>query len=1006
MTSEASGVSRIIEAHLAELVDQWKDNIRRTNPGAAEGMLGRLSLEIEAGQDLLSLLRRFPTTPDLISDQQVGPLIAKVSLPNCTVVEFYTEIDALETAFSTVLRRAPEFGPGDAGAALASIHLLLSRAFTRVMERTATFYEWAVESGPQALCEVDPDGNILYANSAMLDLLQTVALRGRKLADFFAVEDQMFVAQAVAKAAGAEPADREAQLQCPDGATKRVWLSIRPLILNGKLTGVYATATDVSYIVTREEKFFDRLELPAIKLNQDLVITYANPATSTLVGAGTDLRGRSIYEIFPHCQTVSDQFEKRREGKGDIYDTEIIRPGDRKRIPVRVVGTPIADDHGAYLGTLGIVRSLEREQAAEAIHSIINTERDEQVLLTKLAKQLWTLIPFDSFFVNQFSDSSDHVSLWFSYSGGEQIETSRRWWPIRADQKEDVKNPRILDDLGEFLRRDPQLLNDPTVQKLLAQGFHSMLRIPIRREDRTVASLVLMSKQVGHYSQTDLELLSSLPVEQAVQMAFYYKERREDQFCNDLLKAMTRCKTAEELAKLLAQRLAEHYEWDHVIVAMACKDENVFRILAETSQGAERFSHQQPFTAGILGHVYRTGKGVNIPYIPDHELRNEFVSAWPGIQSELCLPIVWDDEVQWILNVEDQHRDAFSKDQEHDVTAILSDVELILSQILRQYLLESTFESTSDAVLITDTQQNILNANPATARLLAYESAAELAGPFERIFENAATAQRIFASTDGAPAEVDLVRKDKSAVPVLISGTCLPADLFRKTFICKDLTAARRLEQLEALRSLFQEVALQSHTPLALVETWIRRRAKESPDDDLYGRILPQLRKIEITYDRLAHSMDGGTVFQAAEPQALDVGVELKRAKEELPESEQRVIHYEDPGELPYVQADPVQISFVLSTILLYLTRLCGGEENGMNVGIVQTGQTLRVRFSASAALPLDVSEDARALLRARFDFALGEPAIRALAEKNHAVYKKESTAAETVIDLSFPVRG
>src|SRR5262249_54615377 len=151
--------------------------------------------------------------------------------------------------------------------------------------------------------------------------------------------------------------------------------------------------------------------------------------------------------------------------------------------------------------------------------------------------------------------------------------------------------------------------------------------------------------------------------------------------------------------------------------------------------------------------------------------------------------------------------------------------------------------------------------------LLGYDSASELAGPFERVFQEAVTAQRIFATNGPTPIEVDLVRKDKSTVPVLISGTCLPKDLFRKVFVCKALTVARRLEKLESLGTLFQDVALQSHTPLALVDTWVRHRARENPDDDLYAKILPQLRKIEITYDRLALSMDGGTLFQTTDPQ-------------------------------------------------------------------------------------------------------------------------------------------
>jgi PAS domain S-box-containing protein len=1001
-------LSGIIESHLAELVDLWKDNIRRMNPGAAEGIGRRVSQEIEAGQDLLSLLGRFPTTPDHISDQQVAPLIEKVLGPDCTVADFYTEIDALETAFNSVLRRRAEFAPSDIVEVLANIHLVLSRIFTKVMDRSATVYEHAVEFGPQALCKVDPDGRIVYANAAMTDLLQTVALSGKRLTDFFANGDRAFVAKAIGNA-GAESVVREAQVEYPAGTSKRVWLTVRPLILEGKLRGAYATAMDASYIVDREERFLDRLELPAFKLNQDFVITYSNPATYTLVGTDTDLRERSIFEIFPRSQTVCDQFKERRQGKGDIYDTEIIRPADGKHIPVRVAGTPILDVHGNYLGTLGIVRSLEREQAAEAIHHLIGVERDETALLTKLAQQLQTLVPFDGFTVNEYSLSSDHVSLWFSYSSGEQIETSRRWWPIPADQREEVKNPRVLPDLDVFLQKyQPELLNDPSVRKFLDQGFHSMLRIPIRQEDRTVASLLLMSKQINRYSDADLDLLLFLPVEQAVQMAFYYKDRRNYQFRYELFKAMARCRTAAELAELLAQRLADHYEWDHVIVAKVCKDEKVFRILAETSAvGTSNFSvdqFKQPLAAGILGHVYQTGTAVNIPCISEHDLREKFVYLWPGTQSALCLPILWDDEVQWMLNVEDERCDAFSKDQEQDVAAILSEVELILSRISRQYLLESTLESTSDAVLMTDTQQNILLANPAAARLLGYGAPSELVGPFERIFQDSTTAKRIFASTNSAAVEVDLVRKDKSTLPVLMSGSCLPEDLFRKIFICKDLTAARRLEKLESLRSLFQEVALQTHTPLALVETWIRRRAKEDARDDLYAKILAQLKRIEITYDRLALLTDGGSVLQACEPQSLDLGVEFKRTKEELPESEQLVIDYEDPGELPYVQADPGQISFMFSTILSYLTRLSGGEEKSVNVSIVNTGQTLDVRFSARIPLPSDAAENARPLWRARFDLALGEPTIRAFADKNHAVYKMHSNAAGTIIDLGFPV--
>jgi len=356
--------------------------------------------------------------------------------------------------------------------------------------------------------------------------------------------------------------------------------------------------------------------------------------------------------------------------------------------------------------------------------------------------------------------------------------------------------------------------------------------------------------------------------------------------------------------------------------------------------------------------------------------------------------------------VEDDRTDAFSKDEEQDVAAILSEVELILARMTRQYLLESALESTSDAVIVTDTLGAILSANPAAVKLLGYGNLEGMRGPFERIFKENQVGLRMVAMSDSAPVETDLLKKDGSTVPVLISGSDLPEDLFRKVFVAKDLTAARRLERLEVLRKLFQEVALQTHTPLALVETWIRRAAETRADTDLFPKVLAQLRKLEITYDRLALSVDCGPVIEATRLQPLDLGVEVKRAKEELPELEQQIIHYDDPGELPYVDADSNQISFVLSTILSYLTRLCGGEENCVTVSIDRGERAIGVVFSSSAPPPSQTGERDPVLDRTRFEMAFGEPTIRKFVENNHATYERKADAGGTVIRLEFPMPG
>ena len=189
---------------------------------------------------------------------------------------------------------------------------------------------------------------------------------------------------------------------------------------------------------------------------------------------------------------------------------------------------------------------------------------------------------------------------------------------------------------------------------------------------------------------------------------------------------------------------------------------------------------------------------------------------------------------------------------------------------------------------------------------------------------------------------------------------------------------------------------------------WWKRGSGGRPSQariPIYTKILAQLKKLEITYDRLALSVDCGAVIEATRLQPLDVGVELKRAKEELPELEQRIIRYDDPGELPYIPADSGQIGFMFSTILSYLVRLCGGEENCVKVSVLPTGKAVDVVFKSSALPQEDGGRDPE-LCRARFELALGEPTIRRFAENNHATYERTMDAAGMTIRLGFTIPG
>jgi PAS domain S-box-containing protein len=757
--------------------------------------------------------------------------------------------------------------------------------------------------------------------------------------------------------------------------------------------------------------YFDHLALPAIKLDQDLKITYANNAAVTLLGT-SEVFGSSVFDFFPQTPKLDEQFCKRRAGEGDMYEAELIRPTDGKRIPVSVTGMPVLDSNNKFAGAVGIIRSLERDKIAEAIQIHLQTQRNEVKLVESVAQELHKLVPFDYFGVSLYSHNLEHVSSWIRLTRGEALEIGRRWWPIPPHFKVEMQESIAVPDFVTYLREHSleSYLRDASVQKFLEQGYKAFLRIPITDRDRIVASLSLFSKQQATYSRAHIEQIKGLRIKQAIQLAIYYKNERKAQFRSDLIKEMIKLSTAKELAGLLASRLAKQYDWHHVAIFRVCKADKRIRLLAESAtNGAGLLPQAQrdrSSRAGILGLVYKSRKPLNIPDVHAGEYSQIFVAGWSGIRSELCLPIIWDDKVQWLLNAEDQRVQAFSTDEEQEVAVILEEAAALLQRLSRQYLLESAFKSSSDAVIITDSKTKILETNAAAAQLLGHKNPRNLRGGFKRLFKDTHIARRLLNAERTHGMEVDLVRADGTNVPVLISGVNLSNNIYRKVFIAKNLTSHRRLEHLEELKKLFQEVALQTHTPLALAKWWLEHLTRINSDreiGDVLAKILGQVKGLEITYDRLALlSSDVDPARASSRKQPLDVGVEVKRTIEEFPRSDAERIEFIDPGELPYVICNPVQISFMFASILSYLIRFSPSQKS-IRIHFAYSEESVTVVVCGLLPVRSNSSETERNIARAQFEMALGETVIETYARNNSARYERtESDDGHTRFEINF----
>ncbi len=544
----------------------------------------------------------------------------------------------------------------------------------------------------------------------------------------------------------------------------------------------------------RERRILDHSPLPTMMLDSSRNLTYANSEALRLLGVA-NVEGLKLDDLFRGSEAramIDQQLSRRQGGVGDMYEIELTRPSDGKRFEVSILGIPLLDDQGSVIGSIGIIRALGLEKASQAIHRLIETERDAPSLLRAVAEVVREIAPFDLFAVSQYSLSFEHTASLFIYSAGEFTSFEKRWYSLSPSQRSWILSTgsTVVGNLREFLQKEEwsYLLQDPEVAKFLDQGFQSFLRIPVTRENRLVAAISLVSKEAHQYSEEDLRRLRSLPLEAAVHMALYYRDLRSFEFRYQLIKSISGCSTPKEVAGLLVKEVSAHFGWDHVSLFRVDTAQNAFKLMEQESRGEFTLpaEYQQSLNAGVLGRACQTMTDQNIDNVQEESLYIGKLGS--EMKSELCLPIHCDNEVRWVLNVEDRMGCAFSEEEAATVRTVLDEAALVLKRVCWQHLLQSAISEAADAVILTDNQGKVAYANAATAELLRYQSCEEIYGPFRSLFVDEETATGLLTAKTTVRQKVDLVCKGGVTVQVTLSGGNLPEDVSGKVFIAKDLT--------------------------------------------------------------------------------------------------------------------------------------------------------------------------------------------------------------------------
>ncbi len=410
----------------------------------------------------------------------------------------------------------------------------------------------------------------------------------------------------------------------------------------------------------------------------------------------------------------------------------------------------------------------------------------------------------------------------------------------------------------------------PDVDLITGFTTHSILCVPLKIKDQVIGAIEMINKVAGSFNQHDLELLSSLSTSAAIAIenARLYGETQrqfnELSLLHEVAVVSASTLDSTEILRKAAEVLSEKFDFSVFGFMLLDQEAGVLRVCPPVLGLPPDLSDlTMPVGQGILGWVAQHGEPL---LVPDVEKDPRYVAAFPGIRSEMCVPLKVGGKVIGVLDVESTRLNAFSADDLRVLSTLAGQLAVSIENArLFQETLEHIaeveklkefneriIENARDIIYVHDLDGNFTFTNQRATDITGYSreeilklNIADVVAP--EFLEMARSKMRIQRGKTVLPYELEIVSKDGERIPVELSASPLEEQgwVVGSVGIARDQREMRRIqaklrEKRDQLRAVFDgitdllSVHAEDTTVIMVNRAWANRAGL--PFSDIVGR--------------------------------------------------------------------------------------------------------------------------------------------------------------------------
>ena len=307
------------------------------------------------------------------------------------------------------------------------------------------------------------------------------------------------------------------------------------------------------------------------------------------------------------------------------------------------------------------------------VANAVNTTLDLNTLLQRVAEMLKRIIDYEIFAILLLNEKTQDLRIRFQV--GHPPEVAER---IRIKVGQGVTGQAVQ-------RREAVLVNDLTAEQNAINytpGVHSELAVPLIAKNKVIGVLDVEAAQPGAFNEEHKRLLTlfasriAIGIENARLYTRVARQARQLTLLTEISRELTSILNLDQLLKRVADLVTRIIDFQ------------MFSILLLDPTGQllqHRFSlrfnesvhlkHEVPIGQGLVGAAAQSGQAI---LVSDVSKDPRYIMANPETRSELCVPLIYKEQVIGVLDIEHTRRGYFDDQHVRIMTTMAAQVAIAI----------------------------------------------------------------------------------------------------------------------------------------------------------------------------------------------------------------------------------------------------------------------------------------------------------------------------------------